>query len=66
MTKREREERALDAILVSVLRMPDPDFVHPELLPELTAEEKAAMDDLGPDFIDRCFAEADRRARERK
>lgn len=56
MGKREREERALDALLVSVLRRGDDDIIEPDKLPELTEAEKAAMNSLGPDFIDRILA----------
>jgi hypothetical protein len=53
----DKEERALDALLVSLLRLQDdggePDVEH---LPELTAKEKAALDMLGPDFIKRLIA----------
>ena len=57
-SKREREERALDALLVSILRRvdKDDDIVEPDKLPQLTDEEKAAMNDLGTDFIDRILA----------
>ena len=53
-TRREREERALDALLVSVLRMPDDD--DPKWLPELTAADRAALDALPADFVDRLLA----------
>jgi predicted ABC-class ATPase len=57
-SKREREERALDALLVSILRRvdKDDDIVEPDMLPQLTDEEKAAMNALGTDFIDRILA----------
>ena len=57
-SRREREERALDALLVSILRRvdKDDDIVEPDKLPQLTDEEKAAMNDLGTDFIDRILA----------
>src|SRR6266536_930690 len=56
--RREREERALDALLVSILRRVDKDDDITELdkLPQLTDEEKAAMNALGTDFIDRILA----------
>src|SRR3954452_13656522 len=57
-SRREREERAVDALLVSILRRvdKDDDIVEPEKLPQLTEEEKAAMNNLGPDFLDRILA----------
>lgn len=57
-SKREGEERALDALLVSILRRvdKDDDMVEPDRLPQLTEEEKAAMNALGIDFIDRILA----------
>ena len=57
-SRREREERALDALLVSILRRvdKDDDIVEPDKLPQLTDEEKAAMNALGTDFIDRILA----------
>jgi hypothetical protein len=56
-SRREREERALDALLVSILRRvdKDDDIVEPGKLPQLTDEEKTAMNDLGTDFIDRIL-----------
>jgi hypothetical protein len=57
MARVEREERALDAIIVSCLRCPDDDGdLDTDRLPELTDEDRAAMDALGPDFIDRLLA----------
>jgi len=57
-SRREREERALDALLVSTLRRveKDDDLIESDKLPQLTDEEKAAMNALGPDFIDRILA----------
>jgi len=57
-SKREREERALDALLVSTLRRVDKedDIVGADKLPQLTEEEKAAMNALPPDFLDRIVA----------
>jgi hypothetical protein len=56
--RREREERALDALLVSILRKvdKDDDIVELDKLPELTEEERAAMNTLGDDFIARILA----------
>jgi hypothetical protein len=56
-SRREREERALDALLVSILRRVDKDDDITELdkLPQLTDEEKSAMNALGTDFIDRIL-----------
>jgi hypothetical protein len=57
-SKREREERALDALLVSILRKvdKDDDITEPDKLPQLSDEEKAAMNALGTDFIERILA----------
>jgi hypothetical protein len=57
-SRREREERALDALLVSILRRvdKDDDIVEPDMLPQLTDEEKVALNELGDDFIDRILA----------
>lgn len=57
-SRRDREERALDALLVSILRRvdKDDDIVEPEKLPQLTEEEKAAMNSLRTDFLDGILA----------
>ena len=55
---REREERALDALLISALRREQADLeVDPKRLPSLSDEEKAAMQSLGSDLIDKLLAE---------
>jgi len=56
--KRDREELALDALLVSALRRADKDedTVDPDRLPQLTEEEKVAAEGLGNDFIKRLLA----------
>jgi hypothetical protein len=57
MTDRsEREDRALDALIVSQLRRHDGDKGDIEHLPKLTDEESEALEGLGPDFIDRVIA----------
>lgn len=48
-----REERAIDALLVSQLRS-NRDNV--ESLPELTSVERMTLDSLGADFVDRLLA----------
>jgi len=55
---KEREERALDALLVSVLRRveKDDEIIETDKLPQLTEEEKAAMNNLGTDFLERILA----------
>jgi hypothetical protein len=54
---REREERALDALLISALRREEAEVdIDPSRLPKLTDEERAAMESLGDDFIDRILA----------
>ncbi len=57
-SRREREERAVDALLVSILRRvdKDDDIIEPEKLPQLTEEDKAVMNSLGDDFLDRILA----------
>ena len=53
--KHKREERALEALFVSQLRpAKDADAIL-DRLPELTSGEKAALDSLGSDFIDRVI-----------
>lgn len=53
---RQREERALDALIVSQLRAPQDDEVDVRHLPELTDKDREALDSLGPDFISRLLA----------
>src|SRR5947208_10595611 len=57
-SRKEREERAADALLVSLLRRvdKDDDYIDPKHLPQLTEEELAAVDALGADFVDRLLA----------
>jgi hypothetical protein len=57
-SRKEREERAADALIVSLLRRVDGDgdYVDPKHLPELTDEERAAVDALGADFVERLLA----------
>lgn len=50
----EREERALDALIVSQLRACDETDVNH--LPELTDEEREALDSLGAGFVDKLLA----------
>jgi hypothetical protein len=57
-SKREREERALDALIVSQLRRDrDPDNIQD--LPELTDEERAAMNALGASLANRLWSAAE-------
>lgn len=59
--RKEREERAFEALIVSLLRKDcDPDKVKPEDLPKLTKKEKAALEALGPDLVDRLWNQARR------
>lgn len=55
-SKQQRTDRALDALLVSVIRLGSEKEIDAERLPELTKEERAALDSLGPDFMDRILA----------
>jgi hypothetical protein len=57
-SKKEREERAADALIVSLLRRvdKDDDYIDPKHLPQLTDEERAAVDALGADLVDRLLA----------
>lgn len=56
--KEERETRAFEALVVSLLRKDcDPEKVQPEDLPKLTEKEQAALDALGPDLIERLWKE---------
>ena len=52
---RERELRALDALLVSQLRTCGADEVDIEHLPELTDDERNAMDSLDADFASKLL-----------
>lgn len=52
----EREERALDALIVSQLRGTQDDEIDVEHLPELTNKEREALDSFGDDFVDRLLA----------
>lgn len=55
-SRKEREERAFEALIVSQLRKEcDPDKVKPEDLPTLTPKEKAALKALGPNLVDRLW-----------
>ncbi len=51
-----REERAFEALIVSAWHAVDTEDVDIEHLPELTDKERAALDSLGPDFIDSIIA----------
>ena len=55
---KEREEPAVDALLVSALRQQESEGtdVDAKNLPQLTNEEKAAMTALGSNFIQRLLA----------
>jgi hypothetical protein len=62
-TRREREERALEALIVSQLRKEcDPDKVKPDDLPKLTEKEKAALAALGPNLVERFWNNAKKSA----
>jgi hypothetical protein len=57
-SKKEREERAFEALIVSQLRKEcDPENVKPGDLPSLNAKEKAALEALGPDLVERLWNE---------
>jgi len=57
-SRKEREERAFEALIVSQLRKEcDPNNVKPEDLPSLNAKEKAALEALGPDLVERLWKE---------
>ena len=53
-SKRESEERALEALIVSQIWQ-DRDPGRVDDLPELTDEERAAMDSLGTDLVQRLW-----------
>lgn len=57
-SNREKEERAADALLISALRQvnTNEDRIDPKCLPALTDEERAAMNALGSDFVQRLLA----------
>jgi hypothetical protein len=55
-TRKEREERAFEALIVSQLRKEcDPAKVKPEDLPPLTDKEKAAIAAFGPNLVERLW-----------
>ena len=56
-SKKEREDRALDALLISALRRADNDSdeVDPKRLPKLCEAERTAMNALGSDFVQRLL-----------
>jgi len=57
-TGKEREERAVDALLISALRQKEGHGTdtNAKSLPELSEEERAAMKALGSNFIQRLLA----------
>jgi hypothetical protein len=54
MNDKKREERALDGLFASSMRSADEEQT-PDVLPELTADEEAALD-FGTDFVKRLVA----------
>ena len=55
----EREERAFEALIVSQFcRECDPNKVNLEDLPALTAKERSALKELGPDLVERLWKDA--------
>ncbi len=54
MNNKKQEERALDGLLAASMRSADEDRI-PIKLPELTADEEAALD-FGPNFVERLIA----------
>ena len=56
-SNREREERAIDALLISALRREGSEVeVDPARLPKLNDAERAAMESLGENYIDKLLA----------
>ena len=58
MSDREREDRALEALIVWNLR-PDKDCLDPEMLPPLPEEVKASLRSFRPGFIKGLISEVD-------
>ena len=58
-SEKEREERALEALIVSRLRAACGDEVDPSKLPGLTDEEKASLKCLQPGFIESLIKRVD-------
>jgi len=54
-SKQEREECAIDALIVSALRQQDSADIDPKGLPELTKEEQAAVNALSDEFVARLW-----------
>ena len=64
-SKREKEARALDALIVGALRRPDAEGeISPDALPELTAEEKEALAKRREGLLERVFAEEGAQSKE--
>jgi hypothetical protein len=63
----DREERAMEALIVSALRQDDhaDEDVAVDRLPKLTEEEEKALESLGPDFVQRIIAGAVRESPEK-
>ncbi len=55
--KEQREIRAFEALIVSVLRNDVDPIQHPEALPRLTEQEKAALDALDDDLVHRLWSD---------
>jgi hypothetical protein len=58
--RNEREERAFDALIVSHL-LRDRDLTHPDDLPDLTESERAAMNAVPEDLVERLWDEENER-----
>lgn len=56
MSGNEREERAFEALFVSSMRRVEKEDVDIDRIREPSEKEKAALDLLGPDFIDEVIA----------
>jgi hypothetical protein len=61
-SEKEREERALEALIVSRLRAACGDEVDPSKLPGLTDEQKASLECLKPGFIEDLIKQVDAEA----
>jgi len=57
----EKEERGFDALIVSHL-LRDRDLANPDDLPELTESERAAMNDVPADLVERLWSSEDQEA----
>jgi len=57
--RKQREERAFEALITKVMWKEIDPVKYPEFLPRLTEQEKAALDALGDDLVHRLWSDPD-------